>query len=253
MTRKPWVRSAPVSAADMLREHLWEHCFGAVVTSATLTALGRFDRMLTDLGLPADTPCFTLPSPFDHYHAAEFYVPPMDVEANEVEKHTEAVTEYLNTQVKPDAATLVLFSSWRQMRSVLASLDEKLNNRVLSQGEFSKNEILKRHREKIDKGEGSVIFGLASFTEGVDLPGNYLTEVIITKLPFSVPDDPVDATMAPGVAQRDGEQPQVRQSRRAHHDQGRPRRWRIQRMRARPRSRRAGGRPRADLRTVRAG
>ncbi|MEH6577883.1 MAG: ATP-dependent DNA helicase DinG [Amphritea sp.] len=197
-------RSAPVSAAEMLREHLWEHCFGAVVTSATLTALGRFDRMLTDLGLPADTPCFTLPSPFDHYHAAEFYVPPMDVEANEVEKHTDAVTEYLNTQLKPDAATLVLFSSWRQMRSVLASLDEKLNNRVLSQGEFSKNEILKRHREKIDKGKGSVIFGLASFTEGVDLPGNYLTEVIITKLPFSVPDDPVDATMAEWIEQHGG-------------------------------------------------
>ncbi len=197
-------RSAPVSAADMLRDNLWQCCFGAVVTSATLTALGRFDRLLTDLGLPAETPCFTLPSPFDHYHAAELYIPPMEAEANDVERHTQAVIDYLNSQLKPDAATLVLFSSWRQMRSVLASLDEKLNNRVLSQGAFSKNEILKRHRERIDAGEGSVIFGLASFTEGVDLPGNYLTEVIITKLPFSVPDDPVDATMAEWIEQHGG-------------------------------------------------
>ena len=198
------VRSAPVSAAEMLRMNLWQHCFGAVVTSATLTALGRFDRLLDDLGLPAETPCNSLPSPFDHYNAAELCVPPMKVEANDPELHTQAVTDYLNETLQQDSATLVLFSSWRQMRSVLDSLDEKLNNRVLSQGEFSKNEILKRHKASIDNGEGSVIFGLASFTEGVDLPGKYLTEVIITKIPFSVPDDPVDATMAEWIEQRGG-------------------------------------------------
>lgn len=197
-------RSAPVSAAQMLAHNLWQHCFAAVVTSATLTALGTFDRLLTDLGLPSETACFSLPSPFDHYNAAELYIPAMKAEANNAELHTEEVIEYLNRELDPAAATLVLFSSWRQMRTVLASLDEKLNNKVLSQGAFSKNEILKRHKQRIDEGEGSMIFGLASFTEGVDLPGNYLTEVIITKLPFSVPDDPVDATMAEWIEQRGG-------------------------------------------------
>jgi len=197
-------RTAPVSAADMLRMNLWGACFAAVVTSATLTALGRFDRLLNDLGLPQDTPCFSLPSPFDHYNAAELKVPAMKAEANDAELHTQEVSDYLNNELNTDGATLVLFSSWRQMRSVLASLDEKLNNRVLSQGEFSKNEILKRHKMRIDKGEGSIIFGLASFTEGVDLPGDYLTEVIITKIPFSVPDDPVDATMAEWIEQHGG-------------------------------------------------
>lgn len=196
--------TAPVSAAEMLRMNLWQHCYAAVVTSATLTALGRFDRLLADLGLPAETSCFSLSSPFDHYNAAELYVPPMKVEANDAELHTQAVADYLNAQLKTDSGTLVLFSSWRQMRSVLASLDEKLNNRVLSQGDFSKNEILKRHKTEIDEGRGSVIFGLASFTEGVDLPGDYLTEVIITKIPFSVPDDPVDATMAEWIEQHGG-------------------------------------------------
>ncbi|GGK82916.1 ATP-dependent DNA helicase DinG [Amphritea balenae] len=197
-------RTAPVSAAEMLRMNLWQHCYAAVVTSATLTALGRFDRLLDDLGLPAETPCFTLASPFDHYNAAELYIPPMKVEANDVELHTQAVVDYLNSELNIASGTLVLFSSWRQMRSVLASLDEKLNNRVLSQGDFSKNEILKRHKKRIDEGEGSIIFGLASFTEGVDLPGDYLTEVIITKIPFSVPDDPVDATMAEWIEQHGG-------------------------------------------------
>ncbi|WP_432473881.1 ATP-dependent DNA helicase DinG [Amphritea sp. HPY] len=197
-------RSAPVSAAQMLAHNLWQHCFAAVVTSATLTALGKFDRLLADLGLPSETACYSLPSPFDHYNAAELHIPAMKAEANNAEQHTEEVIEYLNRELDPAAATLVLFSSWRQMRSVLASLDEKLNNKVLSQGELSKNEILKRHKQRIDEGEGSMIFGLASFTEGVDLPGNYLTEVIITKLPFSVPDDPVDATMAEWIEQRGG-------------------------------------------------
>jgi len=197
-------RSAPVSAAQMLAHNLWQHCFAAVVTSATLTALGKFDRLIADLGLPVETACYSLPSPFDHYNAAELHIPAMKAEANNAELHTEEVVEYLNRELNPASATLVLFSSWRQMRTVLASLDEKLNNRVLPQGEFSKNEILKRHKQRIDQGEGSMIFGLASFTEGVDLPGNYLTEVIITKLPFSVPDDPVDATMAEWIEQRGG-------------------------------------------------
>lgn len=197
-------RSAPVSAAQMLAHNLWQHCFAAVVTSATLTALGKFDRLIADLGLPVETACYSLPSPFDHYNAAELHIPAMKAEANNAEQHTEEVIEYLNRELNPASATLVLFSSWRQMRTVLASLDEKLNNRVLPQGEFSKNEILKRHKQRIDEGEGSMIFGLASFTEGVDLPGNYLTEVIITKLPFSVPDDPVDATMAEWIEQRGG-------------------------------------------------
>jgi ATP-dependent DNA helicase DinG len=61
-----------------------------------------------------------------------------------------------------------------------------------------------QHRAAIDRGAPSIIFGLASFAEGVDLPGDYLTEVIITKLPFSVPDDPVDATMAEWIEQRGG-------------------------------------------------
>ncbi|WP_271273931.1 ATP-dependent DNA helicase DinG [Aliamphritea hakodatensis] len=196
--------SAPVSAAHMLQQHLWQNCFAAVVTSATLTALGRFDRVLDDLGLPPDTPSHSLLSPFDHYNAAELYIPAMNAEASDPDAHTQAVCDFLNSELDSKAATLVLFTSWRQMRTVLASLDEKLNNSVLSQGDYSKNEILKRHRSRIDDGEGSIIFGLASFTEGVDLPGKYLTEVIITKLPFSVPDDPVDATMAEWIENKGG-------------------------------------------------
>lgn len=197
-------RSSPVSAADTLQEHLWKHCYGAVLTSATMTALGRFDRIVADLGLPADVICERLPSPFDYANAAVLKVPKMQADPSNPDDHGAEVIHFLNGRLHESTATLVLFSSWRQMRATLEQLDAALREKVLAQGDFTKNEIIRRHRQAIDDGQHSVIFGLASFAEGVDLPGRYLTEVIITKLPFGVPDDPVDATMAEWIEQKGG-------------------------------------------------
>ena len=72
-------------------------------------------------------------------------------------------------------------------------------DRILMQGDYSKQEILRRHRERIDSGDGSVIFGLASFAEGVDLPGDYCRHVVIAKIPFAVPDSPLEAALAEWV------------------------------------------------------
>lgn len=198
------VRSAPVSAAETLQEHLWSVCYGAVITSATLTALGRFDQLFGQLGLPQSTAALALQSPFDHYNCGVLQVPQLSADPSDQEGHTEAVADYLKTQLPQMSAVLVLFSSWRQLLAVLDRQDESIKNRILAQGQYSRQEILRRHREEVDAGKPSVIFGLASFAEGVDLPGDYLTEVIITKLPFSVPDDPVDATMAEWIEARGG-------------------------------------------------
>lgn len=198
------LRSAPVSAADTLSEHLWQACHAAIVTSATLTALGRFDQLFAALGLPDNTAALRLDSPFDYAARGVLQVPAMQTDPGQPDAHTEEVADYLNAQLTRVSAGLVLFSSWRQMRAVLERLDESIKNSVLAQGEFSKQETLRRHRERIDAGQGSIIFGLASYAEGVDLPGRYLTDVFITKLPFSVPDDPVDATMAEWIEARGG-------------------------------------------------
>ncbi|PSL14874.1 ATP-dependent DNA helicase DinG [Marinobacterium halophilum] len=198
------LRSAPVSAADTLSEHLWQACHAAIITSATLTALGRFDQLFASLGLPADTAAIRLDSPFDYARCGVLQVPSMKTDPSQPEAHTQEVLEILNEQLPAVKAGLVLFSSWRQMRSVLEGLDESIKNNVLAQGEYSKQETLRRHRACIDGDKPSIIFGLASFAEGVDLPGRYLTDVFITKLPFSVPDDPVDATMAEWIEARGG-------------------------------------------------
>ncbi|SEA24891.1 ATP-dependent DNA helicase DinG [Marinobacterium iners] len=198
------LRSAPVSAADTLSEHLWKVCHAAVITSATLTALGRFDQLFSALGLSPQTSALRLNSPFDYANCGVLQVPAMRTDPGQPDAHTDEVLEYLNTELKSVAAALVLFSSWRQMRSVLDQLDESIKNSVLAQGQYSKQETLRLHRERVDEDKRSIIFGLASFAEGVDLPGRYLTDVFITKLPFSVPDDPVDATMAEWIEQRGG-------------------------------------------------
>ena len=197
-------RSCPVSAAQTLKEHLWDNCFGAVLTSATMTALGRFDRTIVDLGLPADVLCAQLPSPFDYANAASLLVPLMTTDPSRPEEHSLEVASYLNQQLLASESSLVLFSSWRQMEIVSGALDKALRDIILTQGDLSKNEIIKRHKKTIDDQHRSVIFGLASFSEGVDLPGKYLTQVIITKLPFGVPDDPVDATMSEWIENAGG-------------------------------------------------
>ncbi len=196
--------SSPVSVAATLQEHLWQACFGALITSATLTALGNFDRLKQTLGLPQDTPCERLSSPFDYYQAAELHIPKMRHEPNRIDEHTDEVTDFLNAELPKLSASLVLFSSWRQMFRVLEGLDTALRDRVIEQGGRSKSAMLQLHRERIDNQQPSCLFGLASFAEGVDLPGHYLTDVIITKLPFSVPDDPVDATLAEWIEQQGG-------------------------------------------------
>lgn len=197
-------RSSPVSAADTLQEHLWSSCFGAVLTSATMTALGHFNRVISELGLPPDVLCERLPSPFNYPEAAVLAVPRMLSDPGKPEEHTQEVISFLNQNLAEATATLVLFSSWRQMFTVLEKLESTIRSKVLAQGDLTKNEIIRKHKEVVDKENPSIIFGLASFAEGVDLPGKYLTEVIITKLPFGVPDDPVDATMAEWIEQRGG-------------------------------------------------
>lgn len=189
--------ASPVSAATYLNEALWNKAAGVVVTSATLTALGSFDMLREQLGLLADdgTQYLKLDSPFN-YDNAELVVPAMKANPKDPEAHTAEVIAHINKIINPEEGTLVLFSSAKQMREVADRMDPFLAQQVLMQRDIPKAEILRRHVEAIDAGKGSIIFGLASFAEGVDLPGKYCSHVIIAKLPFTVPDDPITATLS---------------------------------------------------------
>ncbi len=187
---------SPILAANSLEQILWSQCYGAVVTSATITALGKFDRFILNAGVPGFFN--SLPSPFHYQESVDFYVPKMNSEANQYQAHTAEIIEILKKIIHPKQGTLVLFSSKKQMNEVEYELlrgDSIWKEMILTQGQRNKQAIIMDHKKQIDKNKGSVIFGLASFAEGIDLPGKYCEHVIIAKLPFSVPNNPVDASL----------------------------------------------------------
>ena len=189
-------QASPLDAAGSLTGVLWEQCFAAVVTSATLTTTGGFQRFSERTGIPEGSRYVSAPSGFPYAERAVLAVPRMATDPGRADDHSEEVARLLATLIDPDEGSLVIFSSWRQLDRVTEALPPALLARVLSQATATKYRILVDHRARIDAGEGSVIFGLASFAEGIDLPGDYCRHVIITKLPFSVPDDPVEAALA---------------------------------------------------------
>ena len=98
--------------------------------------------------------------------------------------------------LRSEPSALVLFTSWRQFDAVVESLPDDIRSNCRLQGEASKQRLLKDHAEAIDDGQPSYLFGLASFAEGVDLPGDYCRHVILARIPFSVPDNPVDQAVS---------------------------------------------------------
>jgi ATP-dependent DNA helicase DinG len=184
--------SAPLEPGTVLQKVLWDACYGAVCTSATIFAVGSFRRFLEQTGLPESTDQCRIPSPFDFQRLASLTVPPMSTDPRDVDAHTDEVGRMLPELLAKEQSALVLFTSWRQFRRVVENLPKCVLKRCHLQGGGSKRHLIEAHRAAIDGGDVSYILGLASFAEGVDLPDNYCRHVIITKLPFSVPDDPVD-------------------------------------------------------------
>ncbi len=198
------VDASPILAAETLRCNLWNVAYGALVTSATLTALNSFDRFRMRAGLPKSAVTAVVPSPFAHAEAGLLRVPDLKADPREAPAHTAAIVRELPRLVEGARGTLVLFSSRRQMQDVFDGLERDWRKRVLIQGNLSKQETLNRHKARVDAGEPSVLFGLASFAEGVDLPGAYCEHVVIAKIPFAVPDDPVEAALAEWIEARGG-------------------------------------------------
>ncbi len=187
---------SPILAANTLEQILWSQCYGAVVTSATIAALGNFDRYILNSGVPGFFNI--LPSPFNYQENVEFVVPAMKSDASQYQAHTDEILAILPKIIDTSKGTLVLFSSRKQMNDVeyeLLRSDSIWKKLLLTQGQRNKQVIINDHKKQIDQGKGSVILGLASFAEGIDLPGKYCEHVIIAKLPFSVPNDPVDASL----------------------------------------------------------
>jgi len=193
------VFSSPIMSAMTLWQTLWNPAYGAIVTSATLAALGSFGRFRMRSGVPNESRCVVVPSPFLHHQAATLVVPAMTSDPRNAQEHTDEIIELLPELFGVDErprGVLVLFSSRRQMKDVHFGLDAQWQEKILLQDDYSRQELLKQHRQCIDDGAVSILFGLASLAEGIDLPGHYCEHVVIAKIPFAVPDDPVEAALS---------------------------------------------------------
>ena len=189
------LNSAKIDVSASLHNMIWSKAAGVVLTSATLTALGSFSRLNQQIGLNSvENQYLRLPSPFDH-KSVEFIVGNIKSSPTNTFEHTQEVAQELIKRIDHKSASLVLFASNNQMQEVADLIEKSVDCELLIQGEYSKKNILERHIENRNNGKGSVIFGLDSFAEGVDLKGDYLNHVFISKLRFSVPTSPIEMTM----------------------------------------------------------
>ncbi|MBT8150858.1 MAG: ATP-dependent DNA helicase DinG [Gammaproteobacteria bacterium] len=197
------VSSVPLSTASILRDILWKQCFASVLTSATLAPLGNFKHFMRRIGYTDASSAHVIHGQLN-FAEAQFYVPDMQSEPGNASAHTEEIIALLPELIGGAKGALVLFSSRAQMEAVQQGVQGFLAQQLLVQGHSSRQALVERHKKSIDAGEPSVIFGLASFAEGLDLPGDYCSEVVIAKLPFAVPTDPVDVAMGEWVESRGG-------------------------------------------------
>ncbi|MEW6983002.1 ATP-dependent DNA helicase DinG [Colwelliaceae bacterium 6471] len=197
--------ASPIEVGFTLEDMLWSKCEGAVLCSATIMALNSFDHFRFQAGLKQNdgTQYQQVNSPFDYQNKAKLIVPKMKYEPN-ADQFTDELIAVLPALLKQGKSSLVLFSSYWQMEKVAQALREKHTLVLQVQGEQSRQHIIERHKKYCDDDKESVIFGTQSFSEGLDLPGKYLTNLIITKLPFSVPTSPVEEAQAEYITAKGG-------------------------------------------------
>ena len=196
--------SSPTDAGGILQMNLWKHCYSAILTSATIRTLGSFNNFKKNVGLPGSSECKAVEGAFNFFNAGSLLIPDIGVDAGDSTAHTVALIKKLPHLIDSNEGTLVLFSSRRQMDQVFDGLSGDFKKNILTQGLFTHHEIVCRHKQAIDENNGSIIFGLASFAEGMDFPGDYCRHVIIAKIPFSVPDDPIYRTLSEWIEEQGG-------------------------------------------------
>ncbi len=201
--------SVPLDIAPILRQDLFERVRTTVVTSATLATGERFDFLAGRLGLdePRVEPTTAIfPSPFDYARQALLAVP-ADVPAPNVDAagHSRAVTGIARDMAESsDGGLFVLFTSHRDVRATAAELRARgVDGRwpLLVHGDESRDVLLRRFRES----GRAILLGTASFWEGVDVAGSALRGIVLARIPFRVPTEPLTAARCEAIEENGGD------------------------------------------------
>lgn len=205
---RPVLRVAPLSVAGLLRSRLFSQAT-AVLTSATLTVGGSFDAMAWAWGLNIPSPEGKTPkwrgldvgSPFEHAKSGILYVaahlPPPGRDASGSAEQQNEIAELITAA---GGRTLGLFSSMRAAKAAAEAMRERLDTPVLCQGDDSTSELVEQFAADAE----TSLFGTLSLWQGVDVPGPSLSLVLIDRIPFPRPDDPLLTARQRAIAARGG-------------------------------------------------
>jgi len=186
--RGVFINATPIDVSGILEENLFGKIQTAVLTSATMTAGGSFDFIKRRLGI-GRARHLIVDSPFDFNSQSILYLPKRMPDPRSREFLNASVDEIVQILEASHGRAFVLFTSVASMRETYERVRGLIDYPTFIQGQGSKAGLLARFRET----EGAVLFATSSFWQGVDVQGDALSCVIISKLPFAVPSDPVVA------------------------------------------------------------
>jgi ATP-dependent DNA helicase DinG len=189
-----FLQATPIDVGPILRECLWSKLECAVLTSATLAVGGGFEYIRQRLGLEHARES-VLPSHFDYENQALFYVPPDLPDARTPQFTAQAAERIRKLLEITRGRAFVLFTSYAQMNEIYQRLLGELEFPMLRQGDAPKSALLEEFRLT----PNAVLFATSSFWQGVDVQGEQLSCVIIDRLPFAVPSDPVVAARVKAI------------------------------------------------------
>jgi ATP-dependent DNA helicase DinG len=183
-----FLAATPIDVSQILRERLFEQFDTVVLTSATLTVANRFDYIRQRLGLD-NAKERTLPPEFQYGEQALFYLPQRMPDVRDAGFAARAADEILRLLELSEGRAFCLFTSYAQMKDLHERVSVRSPYPLMLQGTAPRSVLLERFKTT----PNAVLFATASFWQGVDVPGEQLSCVIVDRLPFAVPSDPIVA------------------------------------------------------------
>jgi ATP-dependent DNA helicase DinG len=195
-----FLRAAPVDVSAIVREVVFDRMRTTVLTSATLTVDGTFEYIRRRLGI-REAAEICLPSEFDFARQALMYLPPRMPDPRSPDFSVAAGREVVELLNRTRGRAFVLFTSYTTMRDVLAIAELAVDFPIFAQGSAPRTQLLTQFRQT----PHAVLFATSSFWQGVDVVGEALSCVIIDKLPFTSPADPITAARIDAIRERGGD------------------------------------------------
>jgi ATP-dependent DNA helicase DinG len=195
-----FLRALPIEVSGIVRELVLDRARTTVLTSATLTIAGSFDYVKARLGVTASRDV-VLPSEFDHATQAILYLPRRMPDPRQPDFTSRAADEVVAILERTEGRAFVLFTSYASLNAVKERVARALPYPLLTQGTAPRGVLL----ETFKRTPNAVLFATSSFWQGVDVVGEALSCVIIDKLPFASPGDPIVAARLEAITARGGD------------------------------------------------